>query len=99
MSDVKEIKETKEAQELPDELKKLINSVSEEVQQAPPATVYAAIMASMTPETLANLGVKLVSVNGEELFWMTSVGQLYVFNNRRAALQAEYDWLMSEPKK
>jgi hypothetical protein len=70
----------------------------DDVMQAPPPTVYAAIIASMTPQALANLGVKLISVNSTELYWVTSVGQLFAFNNRQAALQAEYDWLMSEPK-
>ena len=72
--------------------------VTEDVMQAPPATIYEVIMASMSPQQLANMGVKLVSVNNEELFWMTSVGQLYTFNNKQHALEAEFAWLMSEPE-
>ena len=67
------------------------------VEQAPPATVYEVVMASMTPQKLANLGVKLVSINSRELYWVTSVGQLYEFNAYDQAVQAEYNWLMSDP--
>jgi hypothetical protein len=68
------------------------------VEQAPPSTVYEVLMARMTPEQMAGMGVKLIQVNGEELFWMTSVGQLYTFDNKKAAIVAEYTWLMSAPK-
>ena len=67
------------------------------VEQASPATVYEVVMSTMTPQKLANLGVKLVSVNSRELYWVTSVGQLYEFNAYDIAVQAEYNWLMSEP--
>ena len=67
------------------------------VEQAPPSTVYQVIMARMTPEQLAGMGVKLIQVNGEELFWMTSVGQLYTFEHKKEAIVAEYTWLMSKP--
>ena len=68
-----------------------------DVAPAPPSNIYQVLMAKMTPEHLASLGVQLVQVNSSELFWMTSVGQLYPFNNKQAALAAEYTWLMSEP--
>lgn len=68
-----------------------------DVAPAPPSTVYHLLMARMTPEQLASMGVQLIQVNGSELFWMTSVGQLYTFNNKQAALEAEYAWLMSAP--
>lgn len=68
-----------------------------DVAPAPPSTVYHLIMSRMSPEQLANMGVQLIQVNGSELFWMTSVGQLYNFNNKQAALEAEYAWLMSKP--
>lgn len=67
------------------------------VKQAPPSNIYQVLMARMTPEQLATLGVQLVQVNSTDLFWMTSVGQLYAFNNKQAALEAEYEWLMSKP--
>ena len=67
------------------------------VEQAPPSTVYQVLMARMTPEQLAGMGVKLIQVNGEELFWMTSVGQLYPFTSKKEAIVAEYTWLMSKP--
>ena len=66
-------------------------------KQAPPSTVYQVLMSRMTPEQMAGMGVKLIQVNGEELFWMTSVGQLYTFDNKKAAILAEYTWLMSKP--
>jgi hypothetical protein len=66
-------------------------------EQASPSNIYQVLMARMNPEQLATLGVQLIQVNGAELFWMTSVGQLYAFNNKQAALEAEYAWLMSKP--
>ena len=68
------------------------------MEQVPPATVYEVVMASMTPQKLANLGVKLISVNNMELFWVTSVGQLYEFGAHDVAVQAEFNWLMSKPE-
>lgn len=67
------------------------------VEQAKPSNIYQVLMNRMTPQQLATLGVQLVQVNGSELFWMTSVGQLYAFNNKQVALEAEYSWLMSAP--
>lgn len=68
-----------------------------DVQQAPPSTVYEALMRTMTAEQLAIMGVQLVQVNGEQLFWMTSMGQLFPFNAKMKALETEYAWLMSSP--
>ena len=70
---------------------------TEAVEQAPPSNVYQIVMARMTPEELTNLGVKLISVNNSELFWVKSVGQLYPFNDKQSALTAEYQWLTSAP--
>lgn len=84
--------ETVEKQ-IPDEEKTCAN----DCEPAPPSTVYEVLMARMTPEQLASISVQLVQVNGSELFWMTSVGQLYPFNNKKAAFEAEYAWLMSSP--
>lgn len=66
-------------------------------EQAPPSTVYQVLMARMTPQQFATMGVQLVQVNSSELFWMTSIGQLYAFNAKQQALEAEYAWLMSNP--
>ena len=82
---------------------KLIENTTEKEPAAatmamPPKTVYEITMARMTPEIMANMGVKLISVNSSELFWVTSTGQLYGFAERRKAIEAEYNWLMSEPK-
>ena len=70
---------------------------AEAVEQAPPSSVYQIVMARMTPEELTNLGVKLISVNNSELFWVTSLGQLYPFTDKQSALEAEYNWLNSAP--
>ena len=59
-------------------------SAAEAVEPQRPSNVYQAVLATMTPEKLANLGVKLIYVNNMELFWLTSVGKLYDFNNYRA---------------
>ena len=67
------------------------------VDVAPPSNIYQVKMAKMTPQELASMGVQLISVNSSELYWVTSVGQLYAFNNKQAALEAEYAWLMSKP--
>ena len=72
-------------------------SVENGVEQAPPSNIYQLLMDRMTPQQLATLGVQLVQVNSTDLFWMTSVGHLYNFNNKQAALEAEYAWLMSAP--
>lgn len=69
-----------------------------EVAQGKPSTNYATIMSNMTPEVLAGLGVRLISVNSNELYWVTTKGQLYGFNAQNQAIKAEYDWLMSEPE-
>ena len=50
------------------------NVMSSEIKAAPPATIYDVVMANMTPDTLADLGVKLISVNNSELYWVTSAG-------------------------
>lgn len=69
---------------------------TEEVKSAAPRTQYAAIMASMTPDQLAAMGVRLISINGNELWWVTSTGQLYAFGAQQQAIAAEYRWLLSE---
>ena len=46
-------------------------------------TKYEEIMKSMTPETMAQLNVRLVTINNSSLVYLTSSGQLF--------LQEEYD--------
>ena len=55
---------------------------------------YDKMMQSMTPEGLAALNVKLVSVDNRRLYYMTSSGQLYTMDNYGAALNHEFNWLM-----
>lgn len=55
---------------------------------------YDSIMKSMTPEMLAELGVKLVSINNGPLYYMTSSGQLFHLDQYQDAIRHEYNWLM-----
>ena len=55
---------------------------------------YDILMAQMTPERMAELGVKMVNVDNRRLFYMTSSGQLFTVEDYQAALQHEYNWLM-----
>lgn len=66
------------------------------IDNAQPSTVYEVVMASMDPAKFAKYGVKLISVNNRELYWVTSMGQLYDFIDYDKALQAEYSWLTTE---
>lgn len=58
---------------------------------------YDAIMQSMTPERMAEVNVKLVTVNNTNLFYMTSSGQLFNTNQYDDAVRYEYRWLMTDP--
>ena len=60
-------------------------------------TKYEEIMKNMTPETLATLGVKMVTLNNTELYYVTSSGQLYPTNEYDRALVHEYNWLTAAP--
>lgn len=70
-------------------------AVSRESVHDKPNTIYQAKLDNMTPQEMADIGVNLVTVNNSELFWLTSTGQLYLFNDRQSAVDAEYKWLMS----
>ena len=71
---------------------------TEGIEQSKPSTVYETKLASMTIAEMANLGVKLISVNNDSLFWVTSFGQMYKFDERSKAFEAECLWLMSKVK-
>lgn len=58
---------------------------------------YDTIMTAMTVERMAELRVKLISVNGRELYYVTSSGQLYNMSEYNQAIQHEYNWLMYDP--
>ncbi len=53
-------------------------------------------MNAMTPEIMAELGVKLVIINNRDLFYLTSSGQLFPTNDYQAALIHEYNWLIHD---
>lgn len=65
------------------------------IAEAEPRFIYDVVMANMTVDKLADMGVRLIYVNNSDLFWVTSGGQLYPFNDRASAITAEYDWLTS----
>lgn len=58
---------------------------------------YDRIMQDMTPERMAEVNVKLVTVNNTNLFYMTSSGQLFNTNQYNDAVRYEYNWLMNDP--
>lgn len=58
---------------------------------------YDTIMNTMTVSQMAQLRVKLISVNGNELYYVTSSGQLYTMSEHNKAIQHEYNWLMYDP--
>lgn len=60
--------------------------------------IYDKMMNEMTPERLAEVNVKLVTVNNRNLFYMTSTGQLFVMEQYEDAVEYEYNWLMREVK-
>ncbi len=66
-----------------------------DVMDAGPSTIYGVVMANMTIDKLADMGVRLIYVNNSDLFWVTSAGQLYAFNDRIHAVEAERNWLAS----
>lgn len=57
---------------------------------------YDKLMEMMTPELLAELGVKQVNVDNRRLFYMTSSGQLFNIDDYGAAYAHEYNWLMKD---
>ena len=56
-------------------------------------TNYDAMMKEMTIEKLAIKNVQLVIVNGQEPFYVTTTGQLFNFNDRKAAIEFEMRYL------
>lgn len=71
------------------------NKRASDITAAEPRFVYDVVMANMTVDKLADMGVRLIYVNNSDLFWVTSGGQLYQFNDRAHAVEAEYNWLRS----
>lgn len=59
-------------------------------------TNYDAMMKEMTIEKLAIKNVQLVIVNGQEPFYVTTTGQLFNFNDRKAAIEFEMRYLSME---
>lgn len=59
-------------------------------------TNYDAMMKEMTIEKLASKNVQLVILNGQEPFYVTTTGQLFNFNDRKAAIEFEMRYLSME---
>lgn len=59
-------------------------------------TNYEKVMKEMTVERMAEVNVKLVTVNSRNLFYMTSTGQLFLPEQYEAAVRYEYGWLMRD---
>ena len=76
-------------------VKILDSEPTSDVMDAGPSTIYEVVMANITIDKLADMGVRLIYVNNSDLFWVTSAGQLYAFNDRIHAVEAERNWLAS----
>ncbi len=59
---------------------------------------YDAIMEKMSPEVMAELNVRLVTVENRRLFYMTSPGQLFPIDKYEDAVKFEYQWLNFDPE-
>ena len=59
---------------------------------------YETLMNTMTPERMAELNVKLVTVNNRDLYYLTSTGQLYLTSQYEDAVRHEYNWLIHDPE-
>lgn len=59
-------------------------------------TVFENLMKNMTPETMAELGTKLVNVDNRQLYYLTSSGQMFAYTRYNEALNHEYRWLMQQ---
>ena len=59
-------------------------------------TVFEKIKEDMTIETLAEMGVRLVSVNNQQLYYLTSSGQMFAYSRYNEALNHEFQWLSQE---
>lgn len=59
-------------------------------------TIYEKVVDTMTPEKLARILVKAVVINNTEMYYMTSTGQLFPFNDLDSAIKYEYDHLMTQ---
>lgn len=65
------------------------------VEQVEDNTVFGKMLAGMTLDKLANKNVQLCCVNSQKLFWVTSYGQLFNYNQRELALKSEIEYLNS----
>lgn len=58
--------------------------------------VFDKLLETMTVETLADLGTKLINVNNRQLYYITSSGQMFDYEHYQEALNHEYRWLLQE---
>ena len=59
-------------------------------------TNFEKLVNSLTPENITEISVKLITVNNSQLFWVTSSGQLFPYENRESAVRYEYNWLITD---
>lgn len=61
-------------------------------------TIYEKTIKEMTPEKFAVVSVKPAVLNGTEVFYVTSSGQLFPFNQEglQSAVNYQYQLLMQE---
>ena len=55
---------------------------------------YEKLINSYTIEKLVDSEVRLINVNNTNLLWITSTGQTFPYENKQAAIQYEYQYLM-----
>lgn len=58
-------------------------------------TFYDREMSTMTPALLASKNVQLVWINNDKLFWLTSSGQLFPYDQHDYAIKYELNALMA----
>lgn len=59
-------------------------------------TNFEKLLNSLTPENITEMSVKLITVNNSQLFWVTSSGQLFPYEDRESAVRYEYNWLITD---
>lgn len=67
--------------------------LAKEVNESRLPNNYDFIMQNMNVERMARMNVRLVTINNDQLSWLTSVGLLFDYNDYNGALQFELNWL------
>lgn len=59
---------------------------------------YDVLMEQMTPERMAEMNVRLVTVENRRILYMTSAGQLFPVDKFEDAVRFELAWLNFDPE-